>query len=560
MEDLPPLPSSRASSAQSSSPELNESHLYIRDFVRETRQRLNFTSTQLPILDGHQLSGLSDGETILVPLSCSSLNALASMTRQLDTITTQLGTIQAALHTMPTWTALQGTLEPINAAIRDLSHRVAAPPTQAPAPPRPPGPPPGATAPPPPRPKARAPPPSKTPLPSFDPDIPRYDVGTRAFYGDPRAYADKFPDSWEANAFREGKYPDPTTFIAGHLAPDYTKPHQSYAKAASAGAPKGKKNKSSLTAAQVAAASNSVPATQPPKSLPTAERRFYAPRSSPSEHQQASLIAATFPDIAARVLRDANCVLPLAVTTKVNDRGSVTLLVTDPATPAAAFAPYFDALSAQLNKSFPVGESPWLPFRLAPNEAQLAIHSLPIAFLPEDPNELFPCLAESILNSKDIRILAARYLNPDAQSRVGKTATSVIVSVHPGDVPAMGSSIRLFSRPRTVERAYSSNRYTQCKNCGGYGHVAPRCPSVDPVCPICSLNHTRAMHRCPNPTCPGGGNIKATPGCCSSSPPRCANCGGAHTATHRDCDSRPSPPPLRRSTAAETIVLPPARW
>jgi len=127
-------------------------------------------------------------------------------------------------------------------------------------------------------------------------------VGTRSFYGDPRAYADKFPDTWEANAFREGKYPDPTTFIAGHLAPNYNKPHQSYAKAASAGAPKGKKNKSSLTAAQVASASNSVPATKPPKSLPTAERRFYAPRSSPSAHQQASLIAATFPDIAARVL------------------------------------------------------------------------------------------------------------------------------------------------------------------------------------------------------------------------------------------------------------------
>jgi len=579
MEDLPPLPSSRnssrAPSAQSSSPELSESHLYIRDFVRETRQRLNFTSVQLPILDDHQLSGLSDGETILVPLSCSSLNALASMTRQLDTITTHLGNIKTALHTMPTWPALQGVLEPINAAIRDLSHRVTAPPPLAPAPTRPPVPqtgvtthqapttarppipPSGAPAQPSSRPKARALPPNTGSLSSFDPDIPRYDVGTRSFYGDPRAYAAKFPDSWEANAFREGKYPDPTTFIPGHLAPNCPKPQQSYAKVASAGAPKGKKNKSSLTAAQVASASTGVPATQPPKSLPTAERRFYAPRSSPSEHQQASLITATFPDIAARVLRDANCILPLAVTTKVNDRGSVTLLVTNPATPAAAFAPYFDALSTQLNKSFPVGESPWLPFRLAPNEAQLAIHSLPIAFLPDDPNELFPCLAESILNSKNIRILAARFLNPDARSRENKTATSVIVSVHPGDVPVMGSSIRLFSRSRTVERAYSSNRYTQCKNCWGFGHVAPRCPSIDPVCPICSLNHTRAMHRCPNPTCPGGGNTKATPGRCSSSPPRCANCDGAHTATHRDCDSRPSPPTLRRSTAAETTAPPP---
>ena len=202
-------------------------------------------------------------------------------------------------------------------------------------------------------------------------------------------------------------------------------------------------------------------------------------------------------------------------------------------------------------------ESPWLPFRLAPNEAQLAIHSLPIAFLPEDLDELFPCLAESILNSKNKGILAARYLNPDAQCSEGKTATSIIVSVHPGDVLATGSSIRLFSRSRTVERAYSSNRYTQCKNCWGYGHVAPSCPSTSPICPICSLNHTRAMPRCPNPTCPGGGNLKGAPGCCSSSPPRCINCGGAHTATHRDCDSRPTPPPLRRSTAADEVVQPP---
>jgi len=150
MEDLTPLPSSRnssrAPSEQSSSPELNESHLYIRDFVRETRQRLNFTSVQLLILDDHQLSGLLDGETILVPLSCSALNALASMARHLDTITTQLGNIQQAVHTMPTWTALEGTLTPINAAIRDQSHRVAAPPPQAPAPTRPPVPPTSATS------------------------------------------------------------------------------------------------------------------------------------------------------------------------------------------------------------------------------------------------------------------------------------------------------------------------------------------------------------------------------------------------------------------------------
>jgi len=188
MEDLPPLPSSaapsRASSGQSSSPELNETHLYIRDFVRETRQRLNFSSIQLPILDDWQLAELSDGETILVPLSCSSLNALASMTHQLDTITTQLGTIQGIVATLPTTAALDSKLSPIHASLCDLSQRVsAAPPSQAPAPTRPPVPPTGAT--------------TRPALPSARPSIPPSGATTR-------------PASLPAQPKAKGRAPPPT--------------------------------------------------------------------------------------------------------------------------------------------------------------------------------------------------------------------------------------------------------------------------------------------------------------------------------------------------------------
>ena len=197
MEDLPPLPSSRDSSRgpsrQSSSLELTESHLYICDFLHETRQRLNFTSTELPILHDQQLSELSDGETILVRLSCSALNALASMTRQLDTITTKLGNIQAVVATLPTFPALETVLAPIKASILDLSQRVlAAPPLQVPAPTRPSVPPTGPTTRPTPLPaqpgaRTRAPPSNWGSSSAFNPDIPRYDPDTRAFYRSPRA-------------------------------------------------------------------------------------------------------------------------------------------------------------------------------------------------------------------------------------------------------------------------------------------------------------------------------------------------------------------------------------
>jgi len=92
--------------------------------VRETRQTLIFTTTQLPILDNQLLSALSDGETILIPLSCSALNGLASMTGELDTITTQLGNIQAVVATLPIFPALETDLGTVNASLCDLSQRV----------------------------------------------------------------------------------------------------------------------------------------------------------------------------------------------------------------------------------------------------------------------------------------------------------------------------------------------------------------------------------------------------------------------------------------------------
>jgi hypothetical protein len=98
---------------------------------------------------------------------------------------------------------------------------------------------------------------------------------------------------------------------------------------------------------------------------------------------------ARFPDIAARVLRDANCSLPLSFSCTVNNKGSVSLLSNDPHTPATSYAPYFAPLSAALNKSFEVGNAPWDQFKPAPNEVQLAIHSLPIDCLAERDEDLF---------------------------------------------------------------------------------------------------------------------------------------------------------------------------
>ena len=83
-------------------------------------------------------------------------------------------------------------------------------------------------------------------------------------------------------------------------------------------------------------------------------------------HTDALAIAATFPDIAARVLRESNCHLPLGFSATVNPGGSVSLTVTDKATPAASYTPDFDSLTRALNQSFPVGETPGAPLSSPP--------------------------------------------------------------------------------------------------------------------------------------------------------------------------------------------------
>ena len=389
----------------------------------------------------------------------------------------------------------------------------------------------------------RANPPSQ----GMDPDVPRYDPFSKSFYGNPEAYAAKFPDSWEANAFREGKYPAMDSFVHGQSDPHWSGPTsnvpvalESYASAVAGRAGPGKKGRKKAQpggAQQVAAMSKPPFGELKRKPLPRVDHHFFAPRSTPSPHPRASDISATLPDLFSRLLGSNNCQLPLGFIVKVNSRGAVTVIVSDVETPTAAYAPFFNALTARLNQSFPVGNSPWLPFRLAPNESHLAIHSLPLSYHPDAPEELFSSVATSIGNAKGVNILSARFLKPDRSSREGKLATSIAITVKPQDVATMRTSIRLFSHPRRVTTIVPANHFSQWDNCCQFGHVEARCSQPQPTCPFCSVHHTKAAHRCLNPVSPKGGNHRSVLAYYEISPAKCLNCGEAHSARYRDCSA-----------------------
>jgi len=534
----------------------------------QTATDLRLPAAGFPPITPTNISTLSIGEPMLLPLLCTSLRSSVHIATALENLSTEIHDLSSQVANGD-FSPQPPNLAPLHASLRDIASRLpsraqALFPPQRPTVPQ-------QTTPPSSRsrsgptsstnparqekgkeraPPAPPPPPPNTvwPSPGADPDLPRYDMSTSppTLYGNPEAFAKKYPHTWEAEEFAKGKYPPGPAWTPSHLDPEWrppttmapkTTPTYPPAIAPPAKGKKGRQARSPVSAPSIAVASGEV-FTKSPSPLPQAVRRFFASRTTFEPHPEVLKRAAHFPDIAASVLREANCSLPLSFTCTVNVKDSVSLLGTDLHTPASAYTPYFAPLTSKLNKAFPVGNSPWDLFKPAPNETQLFVHSIPLAFLPSNDDQLFPTLHDSIRNARGVSILSSRYLNPDPDSSDQKSATSVVVTVAPPDAFAILPSINLFSWNLRVEQMFSSSQNSQCKKCWKFGHIATRWPSTLPVCPFCSLAHTKAEHRCPNPSCPKGGNLRPVLACCPCSVACCPNCQEEHTACSKDCPSR----------------------
>jgi len=92
------------------------------------------------------------------------------------------------------------------------------------------------------------------------------------------------------------------------------------------------------------------------------------------------------------------------------------------------------------------------------------------------------------------------------------------------------------------KKAVNANQYTKCTNCCCYSHACKRCTQKHPSCPYCPLHHTHLAHRCQNPTCHKGGNIKPVLNYCATSTPHYSNCGDDRDTFSRECRARPVRP------------------
>ena len=186
---------------------------FLCDLFSETRDSLRLPPQLVQNLSPHALSTISAGEGSILSILCAAVSGIVTINKQLDTVNTRLvelskeneqlqGKIHDVTSVLANDVATSEELDPLNSALRDLSHRVSAPPPprQTPQAPqaqprsaasgRPPPPAPGKN--PSPRPHHRP-----TPLDNIDPSVhcPYYDTRLGKMFGDPELYAKAFPHS-----------------------------------------------------------------------------------------------------------------------------------------------------------------------------------------------------------------------------------------------------------------------------------------------------------------------------------------------------------------------------
>jgi len=139
---FPLPPSSVPSTRPSSTSPPSEQIIYVRNFLGKTLNTLGFNDV-VPLPTSSELGrDHSTGESIILPLLCSTINALASLLERVDTLNDRIththDSISQVANLVLNKDELTASLAPITSSVHDLSYRVSTAPTShRPAPPQP---------------------------------------------------------------------------------------------------------------------------------------------------------------------------------------------------------------------------------------------------------------------------------------------------------------------------------------------------------------------------------------------------------------------------------------
>lgn len=178
----------------------SEHPFYMTKFLEGTLVKLGVNKTY-PLPTNNELNqDISNGESLALPLFCSSINALVSLLDKVDSHTHRLTYIHDSpslvANSVPNKEEMSASPAHNISSVHDLSHRIStAAPVGVQASMHPVAPPPKTTK------QTSLPAAPPVDGPTLDPNFPRVDTLHNIGYGDPEAFAKSHPTSWEAFYF-----------------------------------------------------------------------------------------------------------------------------------------------------------------------------------------------------------------------------------------------------------------------------------------------------------------------------------------------------------------------
>ena len=199
---------------------------------------------------------------------------------------------------------------------------------------------------------------------------------------------------------------------------------------------------------------------------------------------------------------------------------------------AKDYETHLDVVMAALSKRFGTGKAricvPWSKF---------LVHTIPTSMSLEEIS------AWIVSNYPKLRMGQAPRWLTSIDRRANKDKSTVVITLegtHTLETLGM-RSMSLRNKTCRMEAHVGYGPATQCRHCQGFGHHTTKCQSTSgPICAVCAGKHPTRRHPCSVPACRKGPACKHTP-------PKCANCGGAHRAYDTTCPKYVSPTAVPRT-------------
>jgi hypothetical protein len=217
------------------------------------------------------------------------------------------------------------------------------------------------------------------------------------------------------------------------------------------------------------------------------------------------------------IVRSAEIDLPPFIFARTNSNNKL-VLTTNHTTPAAAYKPYLQLLTNNMDRFTPTATE------INTHWSKFLVHNIPTETSPSVIQEQIELFYPTLHLAQ-----TPRWLVPTDRRANKQASTLVIALLGAIELKHLGATtLTLCNRKCRITPYFSWTPDSHCHNCQGYGHHTKLCKAEKPTCAICAQHHSTKDHLCTIPTCRAGNS-------CTHPPLKCAACGAPRKATDPLC-------------------------